>query len=162
MKQLILVRHANAASEDVNVADMDRPLSERGHDDAQQVAKRLRDKDLKLDALISSPANRAITTARLMAEFLGFTKSQIIEDHRIFENTVDDLMNVITETADTVETLMLVGHNPALSSLAAYLTNDSAVSLSTCSVLSLNSESNWIDFKFHCASINWQEIPKET
>lgn len=161
MKQLILVRHAKAASEDASQNDSDRPLSERGREDVEQVAKRLRDRDIKLDALISSPANRAITTARFMAEFLGYTKSQIVEEQRIYDNTVEELIQLINETPDTVNSLMLVGHNPAFSSLASYLTNDSAIDLPTCGVICMKSEADWRDFRFHCATIAWQESPKD-
>src|SRR5688572_33492950 len=63
MKQLLLVRHAKSSWDDFSIKDFNRPLNGRGKKDAPVMAKRLRDKDIKIDAFISSPAKRARKTA---------------------------------------------------------------------------------------------------
>src|SRR4051794_9695084 len=68
MKTLILVRHAKSSWDQPGVSDIDRPLNERGKSDAPQMAKRLKERNIKIDLFISSPAKRAKKTAKYFAE----------------------------------------------------------------------------------------------
>ena len=68
MKQLILIRHAKSDWDDPSLDDFDRPLNGRGKRDAPLMAERLRDKDIKIDQFIASPAKRARKTAAIFTE----------------------------------------------------------------------------------------------
>ena len=59
MKTLILVRHAKSSWDSFDIQDFDRPLNDRGKKDAPDMAARIKEKGLKIDALVSSPARRA-------------------------------------------------------------------------------------------------------
>ena len=68
MKTLILIRHAKSSWDAPGMSDSERPLNERGKKDAPEMAKRLRKRGLKIDAFVSSPAERALRTARYFAK----------------------------------------------------------------------------------------------
>ena len=77
MKTLILVRHAKSDWGNPGLDDFDRPLNERGKKDAPVMAQRLRDKKVKIDAFIASPAKRAAKTAKFFAEAYNKKKDDI-------------------------------------------------------------------------------------
>ena len=76
MKTLFLVRHAKSSRDDPSLPDRDRPLDDRGKRDAPTMGKRLAKRDVKPDLLLSSPALRALTTAQLMAEEVGYKRKE--------------------------------------------------------------------------------------
>ena len=67
MKTLLLIRHAKSSWDEPGISDFDRPLNERGKKDAPIMAKRVKEKAIELDHLISSPAKRAKKTAKYFA-----------------------------------------------------------------------------------------------
>ena len=66
-KTLLLIRHAKSSWDNFALTDFDRPLNDRGKNDAPEMAKRLIDKKINIDAFISSPAKRAKKTAKLLS-----------------------------------------------------------------------------------------------
>ena len=77
MKQLLVIRHAKSSWNDAVIDDFDRPLNERGNSDAPRMAKLLSEKGIHVDAIISSTANRAFSTAIYFAKELGLKKINI-------------------------------------------------------------------------------------
>jgi len=76
-KELLLVRHAKSSWDDPSLDDHDRPLNERGLRNAPEMGKRLQGSGIRPGVWISSTALRAITTAEVMAEQIGFPIDQI-------------------------------------------------------------------------------------
>ena len=68
MKTLYIVRHAKSSWKNPGLADIDRPLNKRGKGDAPLMGKVLRKAGVEPDLILSSPANRAITTAEVIAK----------------------------------------------------------------------------------------------
>jgi phosphohistidine phosphatase len=123
MKTLFLVRHAKSSWDDPTLADEDRPLNARGKRDAPKIGKRLAKRDVKLDLILSSPANRAITTAQVLADKLDFKLRNIVVDDRLYPGAVTGLLKVVRNLGK-LNRVMLVGHHPALSKLAHHLSSD--------------------------------------
>ena len=73
MKTLFLIRHAKSSWDDTALADKDRPLNDRGKRDAPKMGKRLADRDVNPDLILSSPAMRALTTAEIIAKKLDYS-----------------------------------------------------------------------------------------
>jgi phosphohistidine phosphatase len=119
-KTLILVRHAKSSWSKPGLADIDRPLNERGMRDAPFMAKRMAEAGQPVDHLVSSPANRALTTAKCYAEALNLRDSLTI-DPRVYEAGVAQLMNVINGFDDAWNCVLMFGHNPGFSYLIQYL-----------------------------------------
>ncbi len=115
MHRLLLMRHARAAwSQDE--ADQERSLSERGRLEAQQMGQRLCARQFKPRTLICSPASRAWETAEIVGRLLGFDAQQIIRVDELYLASPDTLISQIQTHADS-QNLMVVGHNPGLTSV---------------------------------------------
>ncbi|WP_459573846.1 SixA phosphatase family protein [Cupriavidus sp. 8B] len=82
MKTLFLVRHAKASRDDPSLPDRQRSLDDRGRHDASKMGKRRIDRGVEPDLLVSSPALRALTTAHLIADEIGYKRKDIVVDER--------------------------------------------------------------------------------
>lgn len=146
MKTLILVRHAKSSWDHPGLDDHERPLSERGLRDAPRMGRRLADRGLAPDVVLSSTAVRALTTAELMAEAIGVERDRIVADERLYATSAAGLLEVIGELDSSVQTGMVVGHNPEMTSLAQRFT-DEIGHLPTCAV---------VEFRFDADA--WDEL----
>jgi phosphohistidine phosphatase len=124
MKTLFLVRHAKSSRNDPSLPDRDRPLDDRGRQDAPKMGKRLAKRDVKTDLLLSSPALRALTTAQLIAEEIGYKRKDIVVDDRLYASSADDLLAVIRALDKKLNCVMLFGHNPEFTDLAHWLASE--------------------------------------
>jgi len=133
MKTLFLVRHAKASHDDPSLPDRERPLEDRGRHDAPEMGKRLADRKVKPDLLVSSPALRALTTAQLMADELGYERKDIMVDERLYASSADSLLAVVRELDKSLGSVMLFGHNPEFTDLAHRLSAE-ITNMPTCAV----------------------------
>ncbi|WP_280155923.1 histidine phosphatase family protein [Piscinibacter sp. XHJ-5] len=133
MKTLLLVRHAKSIKDDPTLADRDRPLADRGLKEALQMGRRLAERGVKPDLFVSSPALRALTTAQLIAEEVGYERNDIVVDDRLYESSADALLAVVRAFDKRFEQVMLFGHNPEFTNLAHRLSSD-IVDMVTCAV----------------------------
>lgn len=124
MKTLLLVRHAKSNWDQPGLADHDRPLNHRGRRDAPDMARRLAERGLVPDVMLSSSAVRARTTAVLLAGELGFDPERIVADERLYAASVDEVLTVIGELGDEVSCAMVVGHNPEIAAVVHRLSNE--------------------------------------
>lgn len=113
MKKLILVRHAKSSWK-YNVIDHERPLKKRGYNDAEKVSNYFVKKDLKIDKVISSDAVRAKTTASIFVLNMGVNESLFSLDHNLYDFSGYNLVKTIKEISPTINTLMVFGHNHAI------------------------------------------------
>jgi phosphohistidine phosphatase len=133
MKTLFLVRHAKSSKDDPTLADRDRPLNDRGERDAPKMGARLAKRDVEPDLMLSSPAVRALATAKLFAKELDYKTKDIVVDDRLYASSADDLLEVIHEVDDVHKRVMVFGHNPEMSELAHRL-SDKISDMPTCAV----------------------------
>lgn len=117
MKTLYILRHAEKDTSNPDEYDYDVKLTPKGKEDAKLIAEKLKEKGIKPDLIVSSPAIRARTTAEIIAEKITYRKN-IMYNEVIYQAFLNELIESISYTYDTVDTLMLVGHNPSLSALA--------------------------------------------
>jgi phosphohistidine phosphatase len=114
---LLLLRHAEAEAAQSGAADIDRPLSVRGRTEALDAADCIATAELRIDAVLASPALRARETAIIVAAELDITDDLRFEA-ALYLGTPDELLPTVQRcTADT-HTVLVVGHNPGLSALA--------------------------------------------
>ena len=145
MKTLFLMRHAKSSRDDPSLPDRDRPLDDRGRQDAPKMGKRLAKRDVKPDLLLSSPALRALTTAQLIAEELGEKRKDIVVDDRLYASSADDLLAVIRTLDKKLNCVMLFGHNPEFTDLAHRLSSE-IVHMPTGAVVEFRFDTNaWSD-----------------
>ncbi|NMH89488.1 SixA phosphatase family protein [Flavivirga algicola] len=115
MKNLILVRHAKSSWEH-NVIDHERPLNKRGFKDADLVSNNLKARDLNIDLILSSDAMRAKTTANIFISNLGVDTYTVHLNHDLYDFSGTNLTEVIKTCDNSVDTLMVFGHNHAITS----------------------------------------------
>jgi phosphohistidine phosphatase len=119
-RTLVLLRHAKA-EHTPGVRDPDRRLTRRGHDDSAAAGAWLAAQGLVPDLVVCSPSRRTRETWRAVARALG-AEAATTEDQRIYNaDDGEDLLEVVTETDDSVRVLLMVGHNPTMSELAELL-----------------------------------------
>ena len=136
MKQLIVVRHAKSDWGNPDLRDFDRPLNKRGKTNAPEMAHRLVKKGIKPQLIVSSPALRALTTAKFFADTWQMPLSAIQEEPSIYEAPVSSLLNVINNLDNKFEQIAMFGHNPGLTDLVGYL-NGHIYEMPTCGVVIL-------------------------
>jgi len=113
----VLIRHAKAADGPV---DADRPLTERGRRHAAAIGSWLTRAELVPDRVVVSPARRAAQTWKRAAAALRAGPHPVV-DERIYDNTVETLLEVLRETPEDERTVAVVGHNPSIGELACVL-----------------------------------------
>lgn len=122
MLRLMLFRHAHA-DRPAELADHERPLSERGQEQAQRMGRYLGEQRLAPDLAIVSTAKRTQQTW-ITATHAGQFSSVKADESRIYESAAGDLLEVVREQDPSHSRIMLVGHNPGMERLAAWLIGD--------------------------------------
>lgn len=133
-KRLILVRHAKSDWGDFTLKDFDRPLNQRGHKNAPEMAARLVEKGMKPEAIVTSTALRAMTTAKYFASAWEFNADHFFTEPAIYEATTNTLLRVVNQLDNKFDKIVLFGHNPGLTDLLNYLSDEQISNMPTCSV----------------------------
>lgn len=157
---LYLLRHAKSSWRDLAIDDFDRPLNNRGLKDAPLMGQMLSKKNIIVDSVISSPAKRAIDTAKIITNNLGYTKN-IILDKNIYDASLNTLLSTIRNFDDNLKKIMLIGHNPGLTDLSNYLTKYFIENIPTCGVVALEFDKSWKDINPKDGNIIFFEYPKK-
>jgi|KBSMisStandDraft_5_1062788.scaffolds.fasta_scaffold127708_2 phosphohistidine phosphatase len=121
MKKLLVLRHAKSSWTDPDLADFDRPLNERGLRAAPFMGSVIVKDGLEPELIISSPAERARTTAELVVQG-GDLAADVRFEERIYEASPHTLLQIVSDLDDDLETVLLVGHNPGIEDFVKLLT----------------------------------------
>lgn len=124
MKKLVLVRHAKSDWGNEFLKDIDRPLNERGYQDAYLMAEWYKENSTVVNAIISSSATRAYSTASIFARFLGIKPGIINMEDDLYETDLKTWLNIISQFNNAYNTIMIFGHNPVITNLANELNKD--------------------------------------
>lgn len=158
MKTLYLVRHAKSSWADPGMEDFDRPLNDRGLRDAPAMAERFKERHEPVDLLVSSPAARALATARCYAQALGLP---VTEDQRIYEAHHRALQGVVESLPDEAQRAMLFGHNPGFSLLTEHLCAAGLGDLPTCAIVRIDlTVASWKEVAGGLGTLVWWDSPK--
>ena len=122
MKKLLVLRHAKSSWTDPDLADFDRPLNERGLRAAPFMGSVIVKDGLEPELIISSPAERARTTAELVVQG-GDLAADVRFEERIYEASPHTLLQIVSDLDDDLETVLLVGHNPGIEDFVKLLTS---------------------------------------
>jgi len=136
MKTLILVRHGKSSWE-YAVSDIDRPLLQRGITDAFLVADHFNEQEMKINAIFSSPANRALHTSMIFVRQLYFPldKFQIVSE--LYDFSGDYVLQFVKDLSDTLDTVVIFGHNHAFTFIANSLGNSYIENVPTSGLVQL-------------------------
>lgn len=151
MKDLYLIRHAKSDWSNPDWTDFERPLNKRGLDNAPRMGEFLKEQNVLPDIIYSSDANRALSTAQILAEKIGYPINKIIKQHSIYESGVQFYLELITGIDDNMNSAFVVGHNPTQTVLINYLTDAGVSHLPTCGVAHIQVDSD-----------SWEYVSKST
>ena len=162
MKTLYLARHAKSSWKYPELDDFERPLNNRGRRDAPAMGQILRKLKISPDLIISSPATRAATTARIIAEKIKYPLDQIVYNEQIYLAGEASLLDVIKDIDNSVNKAMIFGHNPELTALANFIADSPVSNIPTCAVFctELNIKS-WSEAKEKSGKFRFFEYPKK-
>ncbi len=162
MKTLYIVRHAKSSWRDIDLADIDRPLKNRGVNDAIIVGERLKDRDIIPDLIFTSNAIRAFHTATIICRHIDFPFQRLSIRKEIYSASKDSLFHFIGEVNDQYDTLMLVGHDPALTNFVNhFLEHNSLDKIPTSSVIEIKfMAESWKVLKKSSGKTITQILPK--
>lgn len=158
MKTIVFVRHAKSSWTDFRLSDFERPLDERGIKDAPKMALKLKS-FVYPELIISSPANRALTTANVFAELF---QCPVQKDRNLYHGFPENYLEAINEVPENVHCIALFGHNPGLTILANSIQSGCTDNLPTCGVVivSLKQDPPWADITFDDMKIEQILYPK--
>ena len=135
MKELLLVRHAKSGWDDASLRDIDRPLNARGLKDAPEMGRRLLQRDLQPALIVTSPARRALSTAQLLAEVLGYAAADIEIKDELYAASEEIWLRTIRELPARCNSALIVGHNPEITAVANRLLRSHIANVPTCGLL---------------------------
>lgn len=160
MKRVIIVRHAKAVPYGYD-NDFTRDLTDRGVNDAEKIGKELKRIGIIPDSMISSPANRALQTAHIFADNLGFDKNRIIEIDNIYNGlTTSEFIGLIRELPESANTAFFFGHNPAFEYFANNLLEHFNGEMPTCSTVAIDfNVDSWRKVQSRAGKTGFQLIP---
>lgn len=160
MKTLLILRHAKSSWDNPDLADFERQLNEQGLKDAPFVGKLMREREVRVDLVLSSPAQRARETATLVKQTAGFA-AEIRYDERIYEASPISLLYLLAETPDEFAAVLLVGHNPGLEGLIKILIGGiQPMPTAALAEINLNIE-HWREIASGCGKLNFIIRPKD-
>ncbi len=163
MKILLLVRHAKSDWGNPALEDFERPLNERGKKDAPAMAKRLLDKSINIDAIISSTAKRAAKTAKAFAEVYDLKKSRLQFNEELYMAGSASFTAVIESADDKFDSIAVFSHNPGITGFANELTNARIDNIPTCGVFAIKINTDtWKDFRNATKEFWFFDYPKAT
>lgn len=137
MKWLYLTRHADAKPAEEGQYDSERLLSPLGERQAEYISNCLQTEHCQIDLLVSSPAQRTLQTANILAKALGYPVAQIVINPDIYNAVLPTLLEVIQHLNPQADKVMIIGHNPGMSNLANTLSKRIVEMLPTCGMVQL-------------------------
>jgi phosphohistidine phosphatase len=145
MRTLTLIRHAKSSWKENTLKDFDRPLNKRGQQNAPMMGAILKQQGVSFDLIVTSPAVRALSTAKLIAQPLGYPEASLVLEPQLYDADVQRLLTVIQGLPDSAVNVALVAHNPGLTGLCNYLSGEAIENLPTCAVAGITFElDSWV------------------
>lgn len=149
-KKLLLVRHAKAEDQSRMFKDFERELVGAGIMDSARLGRFLMQEDIRVDLIKTSSAARTFQTAKIMAEQLRYDIESIVSDDKLYNGGPQAYLAAVNSTTESVETLLICGHNPDISYFAEYLTGGDIGSMEKCGMITIE-----------YTGITWAEVSKK-
>ncbi len=145
MKRFItLIRHAKSDWGHPELSDFDRPLNGRGERDApfmgEKLAEKLGEFDTQIELMLASPANRAMATARVVADAIDYPAEKIETDPDLYLASSTELLHALQSVDDGIHHTALVSHNPGLTTLVNSLGSQYIPNLPTCGIMIIEAD----------------------
>lgn len=147
MKTLYMVRHAKSSWKH-DVIDHQRPLKKRGENDAVLVSTRVKTEVKAPQMIVSSDATRALSTAKYFKTAFAVSDEDFNTNHDLYDFAGQNVMNIVKGLSNSLDRVMIVGHNHAFTSIANMLGNKYIDNVATCGFLMLEFDvDDWAEIK---------------
>ena len=158
-----MIRHAKSSWANPLQSDFERPLNERGQQDAPIMGKRLRDKRLVPDLIISSTAKRTRQTAKHIAEAIGYKISDIRWEEKLYHCIPSVFDEILYEVKETVQTVFIIAHNPGITEFVNNLSSAFYTgNMPTCGMVGARFEAEgWSGFSMAEKKVFLFDYPKK-
>jgi phosphohistidine phosphatase len=147
-RTLVILRHAKTVQSE-ELVDLDRPLTQRGHADAGMAGAWLSSHGYRPELVLCSPARRTRQTWHGIAIALERAEAPDVRyEPAIYTGGVPEVLGLVRSVPEKYGTVLLVGHNPTLSSLTATLAPDAgrdSDGLRTCGLAVHEVDGDWAD-----------------
>jgi phosphohistidine phosphatase len=121
MKTLYIVRHGKAMLRATDQGgDFDRQLIEKGIRRTTKLVEHLNKIGENVELIISSPAIRAIETAKIIASGLHYPIAKLLIEKGLYTESESHIFDLLSQTSNDISKLMVVGHNPTLTNFLNY------------------------------------------
>lgn len=146
MKTIYLIRHAKSDWNNTDITDYNRTLNKRGKNDAPFIGKKLTELNPSIDLIISSPAQRALETVKLLSKELRYDFDKVNFDKSIYNSSYLNLNEITNKIDNNLNSIAIVGHNPGLTNFSNYLTNNYIDNIVTCGIVKIELEiESWME-----------------
>ena len=161
MKTVYIVRHAKSSWEFPLLPDEERPLLEKGKRRTMKIVEFLRREKIKVDHLICSHAVRAMETAKILADGLDYPKDEIRIDPMVYSTDGEGLFNEFYDLPDKASSVMIIGHNPAVTDFVNNFLDPRIDNLPTSGIISVSFRTDrWEDVSNSEFIVNFIIFPK--
>lgn len=161
-KRLLICRHAKSSWLDTTLNDFERPLNKRGERDAPMMGSRLAERGIQPDLIMTSPAARAFATAVHYANHLGYPLDRLQRNPIQYTATVPVLITLLQAIDSSVNTVLLVGHNPESTALANALGGLTIDNIPTGGIVALEfALRTWPELKAGTGALLFFDYPKK-
>lgn len=165
MKTLYLLRHAKSSWDDPDLKDFERPLNGRGLRDIPVIADRFNARNCSVDCIVSSPAMRTKTTARLFSEAVAYKGETIVSNSELYFAGVGMFLKATKLMDESCHAAMLVGHNPAITEFVNAMVGETAETIEnipTCGLVQMElAIDDWGDASLGTARLVEFDFPKK-
>jgi len=162
MKTLTLVRHAKSSWSDPQLSDRQRPLNKRGKRDAPVMGKRILEHGIRPSLIVSSPATRAWTTAKIIAAEISYPIEFLQREDNLYLASLDEILDVVASQDTGFNNLMVVGHNPGMTNFANFLSPALTHNLPTAGVVSVQiDQDDWSLYERPTTELLVHDYPKK-
>jgi phosphohistidine phosphatase len=142
-RTLYLLRHLKSSWDDESLADFERPLAPRGRKAGKKVAQHLREKGVRPELVLCSPAVRARQTLAAVEATLGEPEVRFVDG--LYHAWADTLLAVLQAVDPGVDSVLLIGHNPGLLNVAVMLAGGLPDEFPTGALATLAFEGTWAE-----------------
>lgn len=166
-KTLIILRHGQAQNSSADGSDHGRELTEQGKNESRKAGQALSDSGIVPDYVLCSTASR--TRATLTEAQNYFSEPLNVEySQKIYNSSERDLINEIAKTPETINSVLLIGHNPSLYQLAIMLAKDGEEQIlhnlhfgfPTCAMAVIKFDGNWQEIKNSDSKLTLFAVPE--
>jgi len=137
LKILTIVRHAKSSWKNTSLSDKKRPLNRRGDRDAPLMGERIHEHGIRPSLIVSSPATRAWTTAKIIATAINYPREFLQKEDTLYLASLHEILDIVVAQDSGFNNLMLVGHNPGMTDFVNFLVPGLTSNLPTAGVVSV-------------------------